>query len=291
MPLIVDGTSKLASPFATNQAVPFTAWYRVWERTSPKDFIAEAFIIPILLLVLVFNVWGRRANRTKARNWAAAHVIILQKEFAQVGFVRPHPQGDQSAVSQAGILPEDIVEEKNANEYISYASGRQNVAFVDFRLEMLKRYSPLSWFAEVIIAYFFSSFKAPAERIEAIAYPFDGREKEVIPVRSEEEQAALEARVKDLTSSYDDFVWAVVNKDNMRQLRDDRYDISLTFTKDHSKLPDWATVMSESGEITEQLLSPELVKAITEAGPESFEYLIISDQPIDKPTKSVQLLL
>jgi hypothetical protein len=42
--------------------------------------------------------------------------------------------------------------------------------------------------------------------------------------------------------------------------------------------------MSESAEITETLLTPELIQAIEQAG-NDFEFLIVTDQPIDKPTK------
>ncbi|KAG7111724.1 UPF0674 endoplasmic reticulum membrane protein C2G5.01 like [Verticillium longisporum] len=89
-------------------------------------------------------------------------------------------------------------------------------------------------------------------------------------------------RSKDSKSSYDGFVWAIVAKGRMKQLRDERYDLSITFTKDHSKLPNWATVMTESAEITEQLLTPEIIQAVELAG-DAFDYLIVSDQPIDKP--------
>merc|ERR1711939_798778 len=85
-------------------------------------------------------------------------------------------------------------------------------------------------------------------------------------------------------SSFDGFVFAIVHKDKMRQLRDDRFDVSLTSTKDHPKLPAWATVMSESAEITEALLTPDVVKAVTDAG-EDLEALIISDMPVDAPKK------
>lgn len=68
----------------------------------------------------------------------------------------------------------------------------------------------------------------------------------------------------------------------MKQLRQERYDLSLTSTKDHAKLPQWATIMSESAEVTEAMLTPELIKVITDAG-EDLESLIISDQPIDAP--------
>jgi hypothetical protein len=42
--------------------------------------------------------------------------------------------------------------------------------------------------------------------------------------------------------------------------------------------------MSESAEVTEFLLTPELIKAIEDAG-ELLEHLIITDQPIDRPQK------
>ena len=74
----------------------------------------------------------------------------------------------------------------------------------------------------------------------------------------------------------------------MKQLREDRYDISLTSTKDHPKLPNWATVMSESAEVTDLLLTPELISAVEETG-ELLDYLIITDQPLEKPTKYVSL--
>ena len=73
----------------------------------------------------------------------------------------------------------------------------------------------------------------------------------------------------------------------MKQLRDDRYDLSLTATRDNPKLPDWATIMTESAEITDIMLTKDLVKAIEETG-EDLEALIITDQPIDAPKKYAQ---
>ena len=85
-------------------------------------------------------------------------------------------------------------------------------------------------------------------------------------------------------SSYDGFVFAIVHKNKMKQLRDDRYDLSLTTTKDHAKLPVWATVMSESAEITEAMLTDDLLKAVNECG-DLLEALVITDQPIEAPRK------
>ena len=84
-------------------------------------------------------------------------------------------------------------------------------------------------------------------------------------------------------STFDGFVWAIVHKERMQRLRDDRYDASLTVTKDNPKLPSWLAVMTENAEITNTFLTPELIDAVTKAG-DNFEFLIITDQPIDKPT-------
>lgn len=134
---------------------------------------------------------------------------------------------------------------------------------------------------EYVAALLFDSFSTPVERMEAVAYTFDGKEKDFVPpgVPGSEE---LKPRGVG-SSTYDGFVFAVVNKLSMRRLRDERYDISLTYTKDHPKLPNWVTVMSESAEVTDTLLTKDLVQAIEQAG-DAVEYLIVSDQPVDKPT-------
>ena len=219
---------------------------------------------------------------------------MLEKEFAVVGFGgRKSPSLED--VQESGlanaladnklVIPSDLLKEKTAQEYTTYATGRQNVAFVDFKIILFKRFNPFTLLLEYLMSMFFESIKAPEERMEATSYAFDGKEKDLIPVPNQKEQEALEARVRSLQSSYDGFVWAIVNKDNMKKLREDRYDISLTITKDHPKLPTWASVMSESAEVTDFMLTPELIKAVEEAGDTMFEYLIVTDQPVDKPLK------
>lgn len=223
---------------------------------------------------------------------------MLEKEFAVVGFGgRKSPSIDDvqsSGLAKATLsadleIPSELLKEKTAQEYVTYATGRQNVASLDAKIKLFKRYNPGYLVAETVMAFFMDSIKAPAERMEVTAYAFDGKEKDLIPV-PKQERDSLEARVKGLQSSYDGFVWAVVNKDGMRQLRDDRYDISLTSTKDHPRLPSWVTVMSESAEVTETLLTPELIKAIEQAG-DAFEHLIVTDQREDKPLKYVSSTL
>lgn len=276
-------------PFSVTDR-PFTKWYRVWERTKPADFVQEAFILPFILLVVAVHFWGTRKNKRKAKSWIQAHEQVLQNEFAVVGFGgRKAPSVD--AVESTGLLkanasdelviPEELLKEKTAQEYSTYATGRRNVAFVNIKLSMYKRYNPLMFAAEWILSLFFESFSPPVEKMDAVSYAFDGKEKDLVPTPAGDSDS-LEQKGR-LNSIYDGFVWAIVNKDSMKKLRDDRYDVSLTYTKDHPKLPSWATVMSESAEVTETLLTPELVKAVEQAG-DGLTYMIVTDQSIDKPT-------
>ena len=270
-------------------AVPYTKWYNIHERHSLSDFKQEGVILGLILIIVMIHLYGTSTNRKKAKAWISAHAPILRNEFALVGFGgRRAPSVEEvesegllkSMASDSLDLPEELLKEKSPQEFATYATGRLNIAFVDITLTLLKRYSPLSMIAEYGMSLFFDSMPAPVERMEAISYPFDGREALTVPGQA---PGAHELR-KDPKSSYDGFVWAIVNKDTMKQLRDDRYDVSITTTKDHSKLPTWSTVMSESAEVTEQLLTKDLVEAVEKAG-DLLDHLIITDQPTDQPLK------
>jgi hypothetical protein len=269
----------------------YTKWYRVWERTSPKDFMTEAFVIPFILVIVLIHLWGTRKNRRKAKGWMQAHAQPLQSEFAVIGYGgRRMPSLDD--VQSSGLLqalnsndlniPEQLMKQKSVQEFSTYATGRQNVAFVDVKLSMYKRYNPLLLGSEWLISQLFDSVAA-LERMEATAYTFDGKEKDFVPTPGNQGLDMMETRSKGSTSTYDGFIWGIVSKLTMRKLRDERYDVSLTSTKDHPKLPNWVTVMTEAAEITDKLLTNELAKAIEEAGEDRFEYLIVTDQPVDKP--------
>ena len=218
---------------------------------------------------------------------------MLEKEYASIGFggkTAPTVDDVQSSglakalESDDLVIPQEFLKEKTAQEYVTYATGRQNVAFTDINVKLFKRYNPATLILEFIVSFLFESFQKPAERMEATSYAFDGREKDLVPARSQQQLEVIEAQAKTKSSVYDQFVFAVVHKDLMRRIRDDRYDISLTSTKEHAKLPIWATTMSESAEVTEKLLTADLVKAVESAG-DAFEYLIVTDQPLDKPSK------
>ncbi|KAF3003310.1 hypothetical protein E8E14_008260 [Neopestalotiopsis sp. 37M] len=251
---------------------PYTKWYNVHERHSLSEFKAEGVILAVIAVIFTLHFIGTKLNKAKSRAWIKAHAPTLESEFALVGF------GGVPNVEQQ--QPEKLLKQKSLFEYATYATGRQNVAFMDVALTLKKRFNPIMTSVETVLGFFFDSFGSPVDSFEATIYPFDGKESSIVPNLP----GAAELRSKDTKSGYDNFVWALVNKDNMKQLRDERYDLSITFTKDNSKLPIWVTCMSESAEITDALLTKDLASAIEKAG-DLFEALIISDQPIDKPTR------
>ncbi|KAI9800029.1 MAG: hypothetical protein M1833_003558 [Piccolia ochrophora] len=294
-------SSVTASPageqaaFATGlSGLPPYKWYRVWDRVSRQDFVQEAFILPFVIIAILVHVWGTRKNRRIANKWIASHRPLLEQEYAMVGYGgRKAPTAEdvqasglaQALTSEDLEMPSRLMKQNTAHEYATYATGRQNVAFSDIKLYLYTRHNPFTLVGEYLLSTFFDSFPPPSERMEIITHPFDGKESELVPVEGGKQgREVLEQRKTSSASAYDGFVWAVVHKDGMKRLRDERYDLSLTSTKDHQKLPNWATVMSESAEITEHLLTRTLIDALTSAG-DLFDHLIISDQPLDRPNK------
>lgn len=273
-----------AAGLPAQTARPYTKWYNVHERHSLSDFKAEGLIMLAMSVVLVFHVIGSRMNRKKAKKWIAANAAPLTSEFASVGFTgiptivaTKTDDGLTQNVAESNLRTSDnILTERSLFEFATYATGRANVAFVDIKLVLAKRFNPLTVFAETVLGFFFDSIPQPVDVCEATLYPFDGKEALTVP-------RLPGSDVRTTKSSYDNFVWALVHKESMKQVRDERYDVSLTFTKDHPSLPSWLTVMSESAEITNLLLTPELVEAAKSAG-DHFQYLIVTDQPSEKPT-------
>lgn len=237
--------------------------------------------MPFLLVTIAVHFWGTRKNKRKAREWASAYAPTLQSEFAVVGFsgIQKPVARDGDDTSTEVVSPESLLKEKSAQEYTTYATGRRNLAFMDLSVKLPKRYNPMVHIMEHVFSFFFESWPAPSETLRVTAYSFDGKEKDLVPV-----PAGDTSVLKVGNSTYDGFIWAVVHKGYMRKFRQDRYDASMTFTRDNAKLPPWVTVMTESAEITDALLTPELITAIEKAG-DALEYLIVTDQPVDKPAK------
>ncbi|KAL2752466.1 hypothetical protein ACRALDRAFT_1072396 [Sodiomyces alcalophilus JCM 7366] len=273
-PVPTDTPTPMGSGAAPAAATPALAskWYEVHKRHTMDEFKVEGMIIGVCVVLFLVHLVGARLNRNRAKAWAKANGPLLRREFASVGF------SDRPAADSTADDADEVLKEKSLFQFASYATGRQNVAFVDVDLRLVKRFNPMATLSEMVLSFFWETMAAPQDVMDAVLYPFDGKESLTVPAVP----GTHELRGKEAKSTFDGFVWAIVSKERMRELRDERYDLSITFTKDNSKLPNWVSVMSENAEITEQLLTPELVKAVEAAG-DAFEYLIISDQPMEKP--------
>lgn len=242
-------------------------WYAVWERASPSDFKFEGYVAILLCFVIGAHVWGTKRNRAIARKFITSVTPVLAQEFAYIGF-DPQGRANTTDTAPADFNPETALKESHPLEFVSYASGRQNIAFMHTTIKLQRRSNPVAWIGESLIAFIFDSLPPPGDGVVITISPFDGQD-------SGKQGGGY-------NSKFDNFVWALVNKRDMKRWRDERYDLSLTTTKDWDGLPDWLAVMSESKEIGDTVLFKELKDAVVDCQ-NVLEYLIVTDQPIDKP--------
>ncbi|RVD86367.1 uncharacterized protein DFL_004647 [Arthrobotrys flagrans] len=249
-------------------------WYAFWLRVNPKDFLTEYFIIGFLTLMVSWHFIGVSVNRKIAKNWILKNVPLLQREYARVGFQRTLTTTEEAKEDVAAGKfvgnEKDLIREESSQEFVHYTSGRMNVLSTVFDIKLKGRGNPFLWCFEIVTSFFMDTFAAPSDTVTITTYTSDG---------------ADASKTGGHNSKYDGFVWGVVNKKVMAAHRSARYDLSLTKTVDTPKLPAWLTVMTESAEITDTMLTKELIAAIEKIG-QGFQYLAITDQPIDKPTST-----
>lgn len=264
MPL--EAAGALASP-----------WWAVWERHSLDEFYTECYILLLIGFVVGIHLWGSRRNRSIARGFLAALAPVLAKEFAFVGFSKKaeaNTDGDGAASLDVDAALKDV----SHMEFVSYASGRQNIAFMHTTIKLQRRHNPVAWVMELLVSFFFDSIPTPKDCITMTISPFDGNE----PATSA--TAGATGKSSGGKSTFDNFIWAIVNKRNMRRWRDERYDLSLTRTSDWEGLPQWVAVMGESKEVGDLCLCQPLKDVVGECG-NFLEFLVVTDMPIEKPTK------
>jgi len=87
-----------------------------------------------------------------------------------------------------------------------------------------------------------------------------------------------------------DFVWAVVSKDELLSVKNDRWDLTWTKTTENSALPSKFSVMSEFADVTDGILKAfPLAKLLNDPKiAPYFRSLSITDQPRDRPSKPLQ---
>ncbi|KAA1466390.1 DUF1682-domain-containing protein [Dentipellis sp. KUC8613] len=85
-----------------------------------------------------------------------------------------------------------------------------------------------------------------------------------------------------------DFIWAIVAKEELKSIKDGRWDLTWTKTTEHAGLPATVSVMSEFADITDNIVkfSAPLVAALKDPKIRPyFRSLSITDQPRTRPTR------
>jgi len=85
-----------------------------------------------------------------------------------------------------------------------------------------------------------------------------------------------------------DLVWSVVAKDELRTIKDDRWDLTFTKTTENSVLPPSLSVMSEYADVTDNMLKPlgnfSLLNVLKDTNTlPYFRSLSVTDQPQHRP--------
>lgn len=121
---------------------------------------------------------------------------------------------------------------------------------------------------ENIVGFLFDSMPTPKDMAVITFSPFDG------------------GNGTGQSTKYDNFVFGFVNKNCIKKYREERYDMSLAKTSEGTVLglPNWSMTLSEGAEMTTILKTDELLKAVADAGDDGFEFLLATDQPIERPT-------
>jgi Protein of unknown function (DUF1682) len=218
------------------------------ERLIAYNWQKELIIIGFMIIYVILHYVGVGFNKSKISYWIKSHREVLGNQFYQVG---PVPNKD-------GQKEQDLVVSDSPTIYTTYATGRVNVKSLTGRFELLGRQNFITLAMEYLFD-FFSTGKTPSDKIDIVITPSD-------------------------PSAIEGFVFAVVNKSNMRAAREDNYFLSLTKTTDSAKLPPQFTFMSESAEITDILYSKELADAV-EGSDGVLQYISITDLPGPAPTR------
>lgn len=229
----------------------------VKERVVASDWTRELLILLTIGVYVLTHVVGLKFNHRKVSSWVGTHRELLTSQFFQVG-------PDADSLKKAGASNNmELVVSDGPTAYSLYATGRENAATFLARIKVLGRQNLLGLAAELGAGFFIDGM-APREGIDIVIRPWQATD---IPA----------------------FVFAIVNKANMREVRDELYYMSLTKTTDSDKLPVHFTFMTESAEITETMFSAKLAEAI-KGSEKLLRFIAVTDQGDTAPKTAEELV-
>lgn len=216
----------------------------LWQRAKLQNWNLELLtLITILIYVVLFKI-GDMYNQSLVNSFLLGLKQPLESNFFQFGTSK-----DQLYIKDS------------AENYSSYATGRENISRVNIDFKLRPRHNIFVWILEGIMSYFTSIVQKPIDKVDIVIHP---------------------------SASYDNFISAVVSKVGMDDYRKFNYFLSLTKTADSSKLPESFVFMSEGNEFQDKLLTPDLEKSLDVEAGSFIRYIAFTDQPTERPEKPDQ---
>lgn len=216
------------------------------QRLAKHDWRLEIFVSAVTLLYITLYVGGDAYNKAKVAGFLAGVNDVLRKNFHQVG------------VDEKNLYVKD-----SSENYSAYATGRDNIAKVNFNFRLAPRQNVFVWVMESLLSYFMDSVVPPVDRVDIVVTP------------SEE---------------YDNFITAVVSKIGMSDHRKFNYYLALTRTTDLELLPESFVFMSEVNEIQEKTFTDKLAASLKLSMASFVKYVAFTDQPTERPETLRDLL-
>ncbi|KAI9263331.1 hypothetical protein BDA99DRAFT_509970 [Phascolomyces articulosus] len=206
-----------------------------------QDFKAEAILVSFFFLFIVLWYSGSSANASKAKKWLDSQIEYLNQQFAMIG-----NKADKTVLFKDG-----------PNDYQLYVTGRRNVQFGHWWINLKPRSDILGWVVS-LVASLVGYGETPADQL-TIDMTLD----------------------KDLNKA---FVFAILPKDKAQSIRDNRYDLKqFTRLADSPQLPSNLTVYTEVQKLADQILSSKVSELISQSP--DFKSLIITSQTDYEPEK------
>merc|ERR1712093_47142 len=242
-------------------------------RIRPAELKFEGVALACIAGYILLSFFGKGANKAQATSWWKAHVDTLAEEFASLS------QRPQTASLTVG----------DASTYYGHASGRRNTTGVTVKISTTPRHDIFQLVYTMGYKLYDLTWNSPSNKVTLeFELPASGSSTAVAASGSKKEAAAIDR----------DFIFAIVNKHAMQQLRESRWDVAaLTSISEQAHLPTELAVLSEAGALTDFFLTRRQDVGIKELfaskTPEAenarhwFESLIISDLPSERPEEAV----
>lgn len=214
----------------------------IFQRVRAYDWKMEMTVGGFVLGYCVLYFLGSSYNKRLVSNWVQTHQEVFSEQFAQVG-----------------CDGENVVIKDDNENFTFFASGRLNIASFVANFKLKPRHDFFVWVLESLMSFFFESIKFPQDTVD-------------ITVKLDPEALA----------KTDDFIWAIVSKEGMSDIRNAHYYLSLTKTTDSPRLPNSFVFMTEASDATDVVFKNHLAEAL-ELSKDCVKLLAVTDQPSDKP--------